>query len=90
MEKALNNGNTAINNKITNELGDLDAVIISKWFHVHEYLFSIIETLIESPNRAFHRDYWQEIAKLEDFLKESKKWNIDEKIKMLQKKPIKR
>jgi hypothetical protein len=88
-KKALNNDNTAVNNKITNELGDLDVVVISKWFRVHEYLLSIIETLIESPNRAFHRDYWQEIAKLEDFLKESKKWNIDEKIKMLQKKPIK-
>ncbi len=89
-KKALNNDNTAVNNSITNELDDLDAVVISKWFRIQEYLLSIIETLIESPNRAFHRDYWQEIAKLEDFLKESKKLNIDAKIKMLQKKPIKR
>jgi hypothetical protein len=88
-KKALNNDNTAVNNNITNELGDLDVIVISKWFHIHEYLLSIIETLVESPNRAFHRDYWQEIAKLEDFLEESKKWNIDEKIKMLRKKPIK-
>ena len=63
-------------------------VVILKWFRIHEYLLSLIETLIESPNRAFHRDYWLEIAKLEDLLEESKKWNIETKIKMLQKKPI--
>lgn len=87
-KKALNTDNTAVNNNITNELGNLDVVVILKWFRIHEYLLSLIETLIESPNRAFHRDYWLEIAKLEDFLEESKKWNIEIKIKMLQKKPI--
>ena len=85
---ALNRSNTAVNSDITKELVDLDIVVISKWFQVHEYLSNIVEMLIESPDRAFQRDYWMEIAKLEDFLQKSKNWNIDEKIKQLQRKPI--
>ena len=85
---ALNKSNTAKNNDITKELDDLDSVVISIWFQGQEYLSNIVETLIESPNRAFHRDYWTEIAKLEDFLQRSKNWNIDEKTKRLQSKPI--
>jgi hypothetical protein len=86
--KALNSRNTKENNTLTKELEALDVVVISKWFRVHEHLLNIIESLIESPNRAFHRDYWKQIAELEEFLKESKSWSIDEKIKKLQKKPI--
>lgn len=86
----LNADNTAVNDDITEKLNGLDAVVIARWFQVHKHLSCVVEALIESPNKAFHNDYWQEIAKLESFLTESKVWNIDEKIKKLQKKPIKR
>lgn len=59
---ALNRENTAVNTKMTTELGELDTVVIWIWYRVHQHLSSIVEALIESPDRAFHRDYWQEIA----------------------------
>jgi hypothetical protein len=86
---ALNRDNDAVNNELTQELNNLDTVIISIWFQVHQHLSNIVEALIESPNRAFQRDYWQEIAKLEAFLDETHGWSISEKLTRLQKKPIK-
>jgi hypothetical protein len=71
-------------------MGDLDSVVISIWFQVYEHLSYIVEALIESPDKAFHRDYWKEIDELENFLEKSKTWNIDEKTQKLRKKPIKR
>jgi len=44
--------------------------------------------LLNRPENDRTMSYWLEIAKLEDLLEESKKWNIETKIKMLQKKPI--
>jgi hypothetical protein len=87
---ALNRENTAVNSKITKDLDDLDSVVITKWFGVHNHLLNIVESLIESPNRSFHKDYWKEIAELEDFLEKSKRRNLSAKIKLLQKKPIKK
>lgn len=87
---ALNRENTAVNNDITNKLSNLDVVDISIWFKVHQHLSSIVEILIESPNKGFHRNYWKEIDDLENFLQESKNMSIEEKIKRLKRKPIRR
>lgn len=83
---ALNRANNAVNNDISKRINNIDLVITTIWFEVYQYLSQIIETLIESPNRIFHRHYWQLTVKLEDFLKESGKWNINAKIKSLKRK----
>lgn len=85
---ALNNNNTNVNKDITKELDELDAVMLSIWFQAHEHLSNVVEMLIVSPSKGFQRDYWNEITQLENFLQKSKNWNIDEKIKLLQRKPI--
>jgi len=87
---ALNGTNTAVNNNLTKELADLDVVIVTKWFKINEYLSNIVENLIESPKKAFNRDYWPELAKLDNFLEESKNWSIDIKIQLLRLNPITR
>jgi hypothetical protein len=85
---ALNKSNTAVNNDITKELKALDLVVITKWFKINRYLSNIIENLIESPKKAFQREYWSELTKLYDFLDKSKNWDIETKIQLLQLNPI--
>jgi len=85
---ALNTNNTALNHNLTQKLQDLNVVEVTKWFGVTERLLNIIEALIESPNRAFHRDYWSEISNLEAYIDETASWSLAEKVKQLQaKKP---
>jgi hypothetical protein len=89
-EIALNRENTAINNELSNKLHNLDTVSVNIWFDVHSYLAEVVEVLIESPDRAFHRDYWVHVTNLEEFVREAANLNLAEKIKRLQKKPLKR
>ena len=86
---ALNRENTKINNQVTFSIQNLDAVVITKWFTVYRYLSDMVEILIESPDKAFHRDYWIIIGELEDYLEKTKNWNVDTKRKLLNKKPTK-
>jgi len=84
---ALNRENDAQNADLTPALDSLDVITVTIWFGVYEYLAMIIEILIESPDRTFHRDYWIEITKLESFLERAEHWSLAEKITKLKKKP---
>lgn len=83
---ALNEGNTAANQKYTDRIADLDIVRISIWIRVYEFLENIIEDLIESPNRAFRRDYWGHLTGLDEFLSKAEDWSLQDKAKLLKKK----
>jgi hypothetical protein len=85
---ALNTENNAVNNDLTNALNALNVVTISRWFKINEHLALIVEALIESPNRAFHRDYILEITKLKEFILKSEDWSMEQKISLLRKKPV--
>jgi hypothetical protein len=85
---ALNRENTAENIDLTCKLEELDVITISKWFKIYEHLSLIVETLIESPDRAYHRDYWIEITKLREFIAVSETWSMAQKISILKRKPV--
>ncbi len=86
-EVALNRENTAINRELSDELDNLDVIQVTKWFDVNERLLLLIEALIESPHRAFHRDYWMLIAELDEYLDKTKDWTLAQKIESLKQKP---
>lgn len=85
---ALNRENTAENKQLTTALADLDVVKISRWFMVHGHISQILESLIESPNRAFHRDYWVELTKLKEYIAQTENWNLEQKVNKLKQKTI--
>lgn len=85
---ALNRENTAENTVLTTALADLDVVKISRWFKVHGHISQLVESLIESPNRTFQRDYWVELAKLEEYIAQTENWNLEQKVNQLKQKPI--
>jgi hypothetical protein len=82
---ALNIENSEINKDFSKKLQDINVISIEIWFGVYFYLAEIIEALIESPNKAFHRDYWVCVNKLEEFVSKTANWDLNEKIKHLKK-----
>lgn len=80
---ALNRENTAINNKATQEIEELDVVELYRRKYALERLSLIVEDVIESPNKAHHRDYWKHIAELEEKQKEMAGWTYEKKERQL-------
>ena len=85
---ALNRTTTARNTALTKRLRTLDPVLVEKWFSVHTHLARIVEDMIESPDKAFRRDYGTHVMKLESYLKNSRNWTLDTKTDLLDKKPL--
>lgn len=85
---ALNTENTAENKDLTASLASLDIVTISRWFGIHTHISQIVENLIESPNKAFHRDYWTEITELKEYIIETESWSLEKKVNKLKQKPV--
>lgn len=87
---ALNSNNNKINNDISTKIQVLDPVVIKIWFEIFKYLSEIIECLIESPNRTFHRDYWVIVNDLNEYIEKTRGWSTATKEAQLSRKPIKR
>jgi hypothetical protein len=87
-EFALNRENTKENKDLTTDLNNLDVVMITKWFDVHQFLGLIIRDLIQSPKKGFHNNYWTNLTNLEQYLLTSSSWTLATKKQKLQLKPI--
>lgn len=83
---ALNRENSAVNAEITKEIEDHTFVVLYCRKHALEKLAIILEDIIESPNKAHHRDYWTHLVNLEVQQKKMKKWTLKKKVEQLFKK----
>lgn len=83
---ALNSSNTKENQNATTRISELNVVMISIWFEVHQYLCFIIRDLIQSPQKGFHNNYWTNLTYLEEFLVKSKTWTIEKRVQGLKQK----
>jgi hypothetical protein len=83
---ALNRKNDKTNNDLTDQIKNIDVVKLNIWKDAHQGLSNIIEVLIESPDRAFHRDYWLETVKVNKHLNETKNWKLEDKRQLLKNK----
>ncbi len=81
--KALNSESTAINYDMTKKINELNVVKLDIWKNVFISLSNIIEVLIESPNRIFHRDFQTYITTINEEVKRTEKWTFDERVKKL-------
>lgn len=63
---ALNRNHNGVQAEITSVIGSLDLVKIDAWMSVHRQLAEAIETLIESPKRAFMRDWYALVVNIEE------------------------
>ena len=78
---ALNRKNGAINFDLTKRIEDLNVVYVYRLFEVNKSLVSIIEDLIESPEKAHYMYYFQKYQKMQTFISKSSSWNIESKLK---------
>ncbi|WP_189381883.1 hypothetical protein [Gemmobacter nanjingensis] len=62
---ALNRQNDAIQADLTAQIAALDIVRVSSWIRGHELMAEAVEALIESPRKAFMRDWYQYVVELE-------------------------
>lgn len=84
--KALNRENEAINRDITKEINDLTVVELYRRKNALEKLASILEDIIESPNKAHHRDYWQHLVDMEQEQAAMAGWTVERKLEQLRQK----
>lgn len=81
---ALNRDNTSRNNELTAQISDLDIVKLDILHQAFIGLSEIVEAMIESPNRAFPRDYWPIVTRIETQLSRTSKFTLADKVTRLQ------
>lgn len=80
---ALNRENTGENTSKTLELKKLTVIKITIWSEVHQFLGLIVRDLIQSPKSGFHRNYWTNLVKLQQFITDSNMWTMSKRIATL-------
>lgn len=80
---ALNRDNDAVNADLTSELASLDAVVLYRRKSALQRLAAILEDIIESPNKAHHRDYWDHLNKFESEQQGMAAWSLAKKTEQL-------
>lgn len=80
---ALNRENVAIQNDLTARIAALDIVRIGAWIEGHILLAELVEHLVESPERAFMRDWYQYVTDIEAKVVEYEKRTFGEHVKRL-------
>lgn len=80
---ALNRENTAVNADITKEIREHTVVELYRRKCALEGLAQILEDMIESPNRAHHRDYETHLTRLNEKQGEMSKWTFQHKVNRL-------
>ncbi|RTL56835.1 MAG: hypothetical protein EKK46_03975 [Rhodocyclaceae bacterium] len=83
---ALNSKNTAQNPELTASLADIDLVKLDLLKEGCEGLCLIVESLIESPEKAFHRDYWPLLCQVKERLANSARFTLEAKTQLLKQK----
>lgn len=81
--KALNRPNDAVNPELTKEINEITVVDLYKRKFAFVKLASILEDIIESPNKAHHRDYWDHLVKLDEEQKNMESWTVEGKVAQL-------
>ncbi|MFM5363792.1 hypothetical protein ACET98_22210 [Aeromonas veronii] len=80
---ALNSNNTKVNNVLTSKVQAISVVDLYRHKEAFQSLFRIVEDIIESPNKAHHRDYWSHITQFEESQRKMASWTIKKKIDSL-------
>lgn len=63
---ALNSENTKVNNELTISIQALSVIDLYRYKSAFDSLSAILEDIIESPNKAHWKFYWEHITKFDD------------------------
>lgn len=85
---AFNRNNDSIQQEFTLRIERLDLVSVDCWIAGHEILAKLVENLVESPKKAFVRDWKQYVADLEQEVLDAEARTMEDHVARLIKKPI--
>jgi hypothetical protein len=80
---ALNRDNDAVQAELTAKITDLDIVKIDGWIKGHQLLADVVEHLIETPKKAFMRDWYEYVVDIENQMVEAGKRTLQLHVKIL-------
>lgn len=80
---ALNSNNSKVNQTLTTKIQAINVVDLYRHKEAFQSLFRIVEDIIESPNKAHHRDYWSHITQFEETQRSMAHWTVEKKITSL-------
>lgn len=80
------NFKVGIDTDLLNQLNTMNVVSIMIEFEVHTCLGKIIRDLVQSPNIGFNQNYNNHLLKLNEYLKQSSNWNMNNKINIVKNK----
>lgn len=80
---ALNSNNTKVNATLTSKVQAITVVDLYRYKEAFQSLFRIVEDIIESPNKAHHRDYWVHITQFEASQHRMSTWTVEDKVSAL-------
>lgn len=80
---ALNSNNSKVNPALTVKVQAINVVDLYRHKEAFQSLFRIVEDIIESPNKAHHRDYWSHITQFESSQRKMINWTVENKIASL-------
>jgi hypothetical protein len=84
---ALNRSNDALQDELTKEIAGLDIVRIGSWITIQTLVAEMVECLIESPQKAFMRDWYSYVSSLEQAIESAESRTLDAHLRILQAKP---
>ena len=80
---AINRSGDDINSDVSQQLKDLDVVVLTRWHIAVVELCAILRLLIESPNKAFRPNYYFVIESHVKNVKETKEWTLAKRVAQL-------
>ncbi len=82
-ENALNSDGTDKNTSLTDALKNIDFLQLEKLRAGCSALAAVVESLVESPNKAFHADYYSVLASSEERLREMSRFTLSDHLAKL-------
>lgn len=83
---SLNRENTAVNPDLSQKIRELTAVDLQRYKTAFDRLSAIMEDIIESPNKAHWKFYWDHVTEFENEQNEMSARTLDDKVALLKKK----
>jgi hypothetical protein len=80
---AINRSGDGINPDVSQQLKDLDVVVLTRWHIAVVELCAILRLLIESPNKAFRPNYHFAIESHINKVKETTEWTLAKRVAQL-------
>jgi hypothetical protein len=80
---AINRSGDGVNLDVSQQLKEVNVVVLTRWHIAVVELCAILRLLIESPNKAFRPNYYFAIESHVKKVRETKEWTLEKRVAQL-------